>query len=788
MAQVKVLPRAKPLIDMRRPASFAELTTLLLLALMIVLVTYGQRQPEPLSAAASSGVFASGRAMEHLEKIANKPHPIGSAEHAAVRDYLVQQLTALGLDAEVQRATGINAGLTNPVTAGTVENIVARMPGTENQQAILLMAHYDSVPTGPGASDDGSAVAAILETARALRTGPPLRNDVIFLLTDAEESGLLGSQAFIGQHPFAKNVSVALNSEARGSSGPVLMFETSAGNSGLIDEFAQSAPYPATNSLLSAIYKLLPNDTDLSIFKQAGLRGLNFAFIEQTTHYHTQLDSIGNIDTRSLQQQGSLLLALTRSLGNADLSATKTNHDAVYFDLFNTFLVHYPASWALPLAIAVLLVFVVVVGFGIKRRRLSLTGIALGFVAMVVSMAGAWLIVSLVWRLVLAVHAQYRSLPWGDTYNSGLYFLSFLALTAAITSFIGALFGKRVGTNDLWVGALSCWLVLLITTALFLPGASYLFTWPLLLSLVMLVPVLSVKQQTGSPSLKRQVLLLVGVVAGLVLFVPVIRMLFAGLTISSAGMVMAVAALVFGLSVPQVQLLTARSRWLLPGILVLVSVGFLVAGGMTSGFSESYPKPDNVFYGFNATTSQAVWASTDRQADEWTSQFFSSQTQTKSLPEFFPLRSAQFRTAPAPLASLSAPDVQVLADSRSNGLRSLRLKITSARQAPVVSIGVESDMEVKGTMLNEQPIKSAGVATPAGGGNKWGLRYFAVPAEGIELTLETKSSQPLAIRVVDQSYGLPQLAAESYRPRPANIIPSPLPFSDSTFVSRSFSF
>jgi len=788
MAQVKVLPRAKPLIDMRRAAILAELTTLLLLAFVIVLVTYGQRQPEPLSAAAPPGVFASGRAMEHLKKIADKPHPLGSAEHAAVRDYLVQELTALGLDAEVQRATGINAELTKPVTAGTVENIVAKMPGTENQQAVLLMAHYDSVPTGPGASDDGSAVAAILETARALRTGSPLKNDVIFLLTDGEEAGLLGAQAFIGQHPFAKNVSVALNFEARGSSGPVLMFETSARNSSLIDEFAHSAPYPATNSLLYAIYKLLPNDTDLSVFKQAGLRGFNFAFIEQTTHYHTQLDSIGNIDTRSLQQQGSLLLALTRSLGNSDLSAMKTNHDAIYFDLFNAFLVHYPVSWALPLAIAVLLVFVVVVGFGIKRKRLRLAGIALGFVAMVSSIGGAWLIVSLVWRLVLAVHGQYRTLPWGDTYNSGLYFLSFLALTAAITSLIGALFGKRVGMHDLWVGALSCWLVLLITTALFLPGASYLLMWPLLLSLVVLVPILFAKQQTGSPSLKHQVLLLIGVVAGLVLFVPVIRMLFAGLTISSAGMVMSVTALLFGLFVPQIQLLTARKRWLLPGILLLLSAGFLVAGGSTSGFSESHPKPDNIFYGFDAAMRQAVWASTDQQPDEWTSQFFSSQTQTKSLPEFFPLRLAQFRIAPAPVAPLSAPDVQVLADSRSNGLRFLRLKITSARQAPVISVGIESDMEVKGTMLNEQPIKIAGSASPAEGGNKWGLRYFAVPTEGIELTLEAKSSQPLAIRVVDQSYGLPQLPAESYRPRPASTIPSPLPFSDSTFVSRLFSF
>ena len=111
--------------------------------------------------------------MEHLRKIANSPHPVGTAEHSAVRDYLLQQLNALGFDATVQRATGINQKFSNPVTAGTVENIVAKLPGTENRQAILLMGHYDSVPTGPGASDDGSAVAAILKLPE--RCGPARR-------------------------------------------------------------------------------------------------------------------------------------------------------------------------------------------------------------------------------------------------------------------------------------------------------------------------------------------------------------------------------------------------------------------------------------------------------------------------------------------------------------------------------------------------------------------------------------------------------------------------------------
>jgi len=54
---------------------------------------------------------------------------------------------------------------------------------------------------GPGAADDGAAVAAVLETVRALRTQAPLRNDLVVLLIDGEENGLLGAQAVVRDDP-----------------------------------------------------------------------------------------------------------------------------------------------------------------------------------------------------------------------------------------------------------------------------------------------------------------------------------------------------------------------------------------------------------------------------------------------------------------------------------------------------------------------------------------------------------------------------------------------------------
>jgi Peptidase family M28 len=780
MEQVTELDTRPPIVETARPGIPVGLITLLCVAILASLAIYGERPPAAVPASAPAGEFASGRAVQHLGRIAGRPHPLGSVEHNAVRDYIVGELKSLGLEPQVQKTTGVNPTFANPVTAGTVENIVARLEGAASRRPVLLVSHYDSVPNGPGASDDGAGVAAMLETARALKaSGTPLKNDVVFLFTDGEEAGLLGASAFAAEHPLARAGGVVLNFEARGSGGPSYMFETSRGNERLIGEFAAAAPYPAANSLMYEVYKLLPNDTDLTVFKAAKLQGLNFAFIGESPNYHTQLDSIANVEERSLQHQGSYALALARRFGDSE--ATQAAGDAVYFSILDSYLVRYPASWAVPLAALAALSLLALVWLGLKRRRLSPSGVALGFAALPASLMATWLVVTLAWWLVGATHDEYRSMP-GDVYDSWLYLASFVALTAAVTASLFTLLLRRAAMRDLWAGALVFWLVLLVPVALLLPGASYLLTWPLLFSLAALGLTLFSDERRDAGAGRLPILFL-GAGVGTLLFVPVIHMMSVGLTVNSSGMVMCVVALLLGLFVPQLGLLRGRGRWLLPACMLLVSVGFIGAGAAKSGFDKSRPQRDSIFYGLNAGTGGAVWASADSRPDAWTSQFIQSPAR-RNLADFFPLRSPEMLAAAAPAAQLEAPGVEVLSDEKLDGVRTLRLKITSPRRAPVVSLGVESDAEVRGTSLNGKRIDVA----QAAGSNKWGLRYFALPAEGIELTLETKSASPLALKVVDQSYGLPSLPGVSFKERPDHIIPDALPFGDSTLVSRSFNF
>jgi Peptidase family M28 len=349
----------------------------------------GIAPPAVVPETAPPGEFSAGRAMTHLRVIAAHPHPVGSPENQKVREYLVAQLESLGLHPEVQEATAVGGG---HLIAARVYNIVARKAGAHAGLAVALAAHYDSVPAGPGAGDDGAGVAALLETARALNAdSAPLRNAVIFLFTDGEEASLLGARAFVAENPAAKEIGLILNFEGRGDSGPSIMFETSSENGWLIDQLSGAAPYPRAASLSAAIYSQMPNSTDMSIFKQAGLAGLNFGFIGSPGRYHTPEDTPENLDQRSLQHHGSYALALARRFGNLELANHKEPDD-IFFNLSigHSWFVNYPIEWGKPIAIAVALMFVVVTAFGFAGGHLKLSGLTLGVAAFAISSALAW--------------------------------------------------------------------------------------------------------------------------------------------------------------------------------------------------------------------------------------------------------------------------------------------------------------------------------------------------------------------------------------------------------------
>src|SRR6476646_1436247 len=323
-----------------------------LIVLCALVVRHVSEPPDPVPATAPPTEFSAERAFAHVREIAQRPHPTGSADNARVRDYVFRQLHALGLEPQVQEATGV--GTRYPV-AGHVRNVLARLPGrSPGGPAVVLMAHYDGVAGGPAAGDDAAGAAAILETARALRAEPPLAHDIIVLITDGEEAGLLGAAAYVREHPWARDVGVTLNSEARGTTGRSYMFETGPGNLD-VARMLRSARDVSATSLSVTVYRSLPNDTDLSEMAVLSKPALNFAFADGVERYHTSHDDVLYLDQGSLQHHGSQMLTLARAFGNGPLPRPATG-DAVFFDMPLMGLIVYPESWALPIALLGLLV------------------------------------------------------------------------------------------------------------------------------------------------------------------------------------------------------------------------------------------------------------------------------------------------------------------------------------------------------------------------------------------------------------------------------------------------
>src|SRR5829696_6329201 len=327
--------------------------------------------PRPVSTPANE--FSAERAFSHVEQIAERPHPVGSEANAEVRDYLVGQLEDLGLRPTVQQATSART-MEGTASIARVHNIHARIDGSNPTGHVLLVVHYDSVPRGPGAADDGAGVAAILEIARAITSGSPPRNDIDIVFTDAEEPWLLGAQAFVREGRLDPQRSVVLNLEAGGTSGPALMLQSSPNNATVIPALANAQRPIAASGLWEACSQLLSGDTDFTVFRDAGFAGMNFIFMEGSARYHTLEDSPANLDPASLQHMGSTVLAAARHLAGQDLGAPRAG-SLTYFTVLGE-LVHYPQGLAVPLAVLAAVVFAATLLYarrhGVRARTVGL--------------------------------------------------------------------------------------------------------------------------------------------------------------------------------------------------------------------------------------------------------------------------------------------------------------------------------------------------------------------------------------------------------------------------------
>jgi hypothetical protein len=687
---------------------------------------------------------------------------------------------------------------------------------------VALAAHYDSQQLAAGAGDDGAAVAAILETLRALRQGPPLRNDLYVIVTDAEELGLLGARAFVEEHPWWPEIDVLLSFEARGSAGPSVMFETSAGNGWVVRQLGEADPYPAGSSLFYEIYQRLPNDTDFSVYKRAGVTGLNFAFAEGSDAYHRSTDTIERLSMASLQHHGEHALSLARRFGGLDLPPPQESADAVFFPLGSRALITYPTSWVLPLTGWALLVTGLVAAYGFRRRQVAADDLLAGAGLVVVAAAGA---AALAWALMKGVgtaHHEQGSIIGRRFYEEGWYLLAVVSASVAAVGTVYAAFRRRFSAAGLALGAATVPLLLAVVAAVQAPGVNMLFLWPLLFAMAALRYLLSLPPDRPAGPAQLAIVSLLAIPV-LLLQVPLVWAVYVGLGIAAAPLLAALIVLLLILLLPHFEIAGRPDRRWLPATALLLALLFAIAGVVDARPGPARPVPVDLVYALDRDTGAAVWATMTPPPrgdgvvaswlHEWLGRFFPAGEQAAGeqaageqaageqaagepargepaggepaggepaggepaaggqvIGDLAPFLSGSrrlYRLAPAPAVDDTPAVATIVEEATDGGVRRVRLQIQTA--GPVELVTIEPSPPA-GATLALRTVNGVAVAV-AGTPRNWLLHHFGRPPGGI-LTLDLQIDDPAApieLVLVETAMRLPEVPGLDTR-RPAELV------------------
>jgi hypothetical protein len=754
--------------------------TLLVLVLGAWFSSASRQIPSPLPATAPDTIFASGRALPALVEIAREPRPTGSTEHVRVRELLLERLSELGLASEVQTATSVTTSVTSArgsVRSATVRNIVARLPGEASTGGVLITAHYDGVPASPAAADDGSGVAAILETIRAVTASGPLRNDLIVLITDAEELGLLGARAFVDQHPWMSDVQVVLGLEMRGSRGPSVMFETGRDNGWIIEQLKRFDPAPVANSATVAVYRTMPNDTDFSPFRDAGVQGLNFAAIGAVQNYHQPTDTPANLGEGTLQHHGERLTAAVRWLGDADLSDPSAP-DRMYVGLPFLGLVTLPASLAIPATLGLILALLLVTFLASVRGARSrgfLAAAILSTTAVALSAGAGWALV----HFVLPLHSVAGT---GTLYNEVPYRIALVAVALASVTGLFAISHRWMSPLEATLGALFLPVLALLTLTLLAPLAVVDLQLPMAATVLLLALLTGVglHRARGTVAWVLSLLLALPVLAVLV---PLLELFFQALTLSAAPTLAGATAAALLLILPALSATAVPNRWWMPA-------GALLVAALSSGWallqrtpSASRPLPTALVYTMDRSEqgipATARWIATEVQgwptaiagsgagtATPGSGRFTAVTAEVRDAVAGLSVGTGDQVWADAPLAALPTPEIAVLSDEQIGASRLITLGLRSRGGAEVLAVNAPEGVEI--LSVNGAPEQGAAAAAlPAAVRT---VEHWGDPEGLLVLELSARSSARWPLEIVETFYTPEALFGEEPFQRPAGFI------------------
>lgn len=745
----------------------------MLAALIVLTVVSSSRTgvPRPVAANAPDTAFSSSRAMSTLIEIATEAHPTGSPEHARVREYLGDRFASLGLEPEIQTTTTI-LEFGPFARAVTVRNIVARIPGTDPTGAVLMTAHYDGRDLSVAASDDGVGVVTIVEAIRALTAGEPLRNDVIVLITDAEELGLAGARAFVDEHPLMEDVSIVLSFEMRGSAGPSIMFETNDQNGWVVRALDEFDAYPFANSMVFEVYRRMPNDTDFTPFREAGKQGLNFAAIDNAHVYHQEYDTPQTLSEATLQHHGYRALAAARYFGEADLTSVDAPN-VVYFSVPVLGLIVYGQMWVLALSGALLLLlvgtFVLAKRSGARATRVGVaTGV--GVVTAAVAFGAVYALVGWLPRF----HAEAGSLHGSIYHREGWYMIAVAGIAFTAVTGIYGIARRWLSPVELGFGAVVIPLVAAIAVGFWAPFAAMNLQWPVLAALVSLGTFALLGPRTNG---------IVGWVAALVLtapvlflLVPVVELVWLALTFRMAAALGVMVVLALLLCIPAIESLRHPNSWWAPTAGLVVIAAAIGLGILTSRPNGERPAPSTLIYAYEHGTGSALWVtdaradSLDRDAIAWAEARAGGPFEGRRDMAPFALIGGQSPTAPAQVASADPPEVLLTRDTIDGGTRRVTLAVRSRLGAEYMAFMYDERGDTRLVSINGMEISEPADLVRA--------EHWGTPDPAVVLELEMPADEAIGLHIIEHLLRPEEILDPLVFDRPPDLAPDITRLSD----------
>ena len=722
--------------------------------------------------------FATTRAMRHVTALAQAPRPIASDANRQARQYIVDRLRALGLEPQVQTATvqkdQVDDFRNTHVTLGVVHNIVARKAGAARDRAtrpaLLLAVQYDSGYHTRGASLAAPA-AALLETVRLLQTGPALENDVLFLFADGEQVGALGTQGFVEQHPWARQVGLALRFDAAGNRGPLVLYNASGAGGHAIDGWEKAVPLASGSSLMPELYRRMREALRIGPLAALAAPVMQFATIGGAAS-GSVADTPEQLERAVLQQLGDTMSAMVRRFGQQPIPAGAQQTHA-WFELPLVGVVHYGADTAWPVARLACLLFIGACLLAAQRSGLDVLDLLKGVfgfcVVLLAFLFACWLVRDAVPPLLLGWDPE-ASAPMrhGRLLAAG-------ALGAGLVIGLLRLLERRAGAHGAVLGAQLWMLIALIGASAFMPGAAHLLAWPLLATLATYIALQSTRVRALQPGVKL-LIVCAGMAPAVVLIVPALGEVFAAL--APRGMYMPFALLALMLLVfCSLPLAFFARRYVARGLALAGVAGLVFASPATPAHArhEAPPQPNRLIYYKDMATWRAYWLMPPVPLDSWTRQIFSNLTEPRIHVDAFGWNSDRQWYAPAPRGELAFPYALLLKNTPAPG-RHVEFTLQSKNRAPRIDMWVWGAKPHR-VSLDERVLTDAQTLSYA-------LTLFGMEERTMRFRFDLQGDPSFAIKVEESIPGLP---GHLLPPRPADAPPM-IPGTGTTVAADTLIF